>query len=111
MCKLLEFDSYMTAIREEVCSRCIERLLAAPPCEPMGKNCGIELHLPKLVEICHTTDSCLIDPYVDRFHEEICAACDVRPTRQCPCPLDYLLPLAIEAVEAVDKRFSERQPT
>lgn len=104
-----ELADYMAAVREEVCSRCIERLPGAPPCETKGKGCGIELHLPQLVEICHTTDSCLIDPYLDRLHNEICSGCDLRPTRQCPCPLDYLLPLAIAAIEAVDRRQSGRR--
>ena len=88
-----ELDVYMAAIRAEVCSRCIERVPGAPPCDVQGKGCGIEQHLPKLVEICHSTSSCLVD-------------CELQPTHNCPCPMSYLLPLAVEAIEAVDRRLA-----
>ena len=45
-----------------------------------------------------------IDAYIERFHSEVCAHCASRDTRDCPCPLDSLLLLAIEAIEAVDER-------
>ena len=99
-----ELDEYRAELRSAVCSRCIERLPNAPPCGPVGKGCGIERHLAGLVEICRTTDSALIDPYIDRLHETICPACEYRDTSACPCPLDYLLQLAVEAVEKVERR-------
>jgi len=44
-----ELDEYMDEIRWHVCSRCIERVPGGPPCAPLGKRCGIELHLEQLV--------------------------------------------------------------
>jgi len=108
-----ELDEYMAEIREQVCSRCIERPPGAPPCAPHGKSCGIELHLAEIVEVCHKSQGGLLEPYQTRFHEEVCSHCANRSTPQCPCPLDYLLPLAIEAIEAVDERRRSRsaEPT
>jgi len=97
-------DEYRTQLREEVCSRCIEGLPNAPPCGPLGRGCGIERHLTGLVEICRTTDSALIDPYIEKLHDEICSSCEYKDRPACPCPLDYLLQLAVEAVERVQRR-------
>ena len=98
------YDDYVTALRAEVCSRCIERQPGGPPCAPRGKPCGIEAHVPKLVEICRRTDSVLMDPYIEELHDRICADCQFKDTTNCPCPLDYLLQLAVEAIETVERR-------
>ena len=99
-----EYEAYMAEIREQVCTRCIERLPAGPPCFPLGKRCGLELNLPQLVDAVHGVHSLTIDPYIDQFHDEVCTHCPNRPTNQCPCPLEYLLTLAVQAIETVDQR-------
>jgi hypothetical protein len=101
-----EYEEYMAEIREQVCSRCIERPPDGPPCAPQGKRCGVEVNLPQLVDAVHAGRSVLMDPYIAHFHDEVCAHCENRPTDQCPCPLDYLLELAVEAIETVDARQS-----
>jgi hypothetical protein len=108
-----QLDEYRAALRAEVCSHCIERLPDAPPCAPLGKGCGIEQHLEELVKLCRTTESALIDPYIEKLHELICPTCKDKESPSCPCPLDYLLQLAVEAVEKVEHRrlpvqFSDR---
>jgi hypothetical protein len=102
-------DEYMAEIREQVCSHCIERAPGGPPCGPRGKRCGIELHLPAVVEVAHSSRSRAIDPYIERFHADVCEHCANRVTSQCPCPLDPLLLLAIEAIETVDQRHGRLQ--
>ena len=99
-----ELDEYMAEIRQQVCSRCIDRPRGGPPCAPQGKQCGIELHLAEVVEVAHASRSRVMDPYMERFHCDVCAHCATRETRHCPCPLDPLLLLAIQAVETVDER-------
>jgi hypothetical protein len=99
-----DLSDYLVAIREEVCTRCIERPSSGPPCAPLGKRCGIELNLDRLIEAVHTVRSPVIDPYIEAFHSIVCPECAVRLTRQCPCALDYLLMLAVEAIEDVDQQ-------
>ena len=62
------------------------------------------MHLEKLIEICHSVGGTLIDPYMDRIRDEVCACCPSRPTEHCPCAMEYLLPLAVSAIETVDAR-------
>jgi hypothetical protein len=102
-----QLNEYMSEIRVQVCGRCIDRPPGGPPCAPLGKQCGIELHLTEIVELAHRTRSHAIDPYIERFHSDVCAHCANRESRHCPCPLDPLLLLAIEAIETVDERHEE----
>ena len=104
-----EFEEYLAEIREQVCARCINRPPHGPPCAPLGKRCGIELNLPQLVTAVHNVHAGAIDPYIDKFHEDVCTSCANRPTSQCPCPLEYLLTLAVQAIETVDERRAGRR--
>jgi hypothetical protein len=103
-----DLEEYRTELQSKVCSRCIERRAGAPPCAPLGKGCGIERHLPALVQICRTTNSALIDPYIEKLHNTICPDCEYKDKPACPCPLDYLLQVAVEAIETVEDRRAER---
>jgi hypothetical protein len=106
---LCEQDDYLQALREDVCSRCIERRPNAPPCAPVGKSCGIEEHVSELVALCQSTDSSQIAPYIDKLHDEICPDCKAKDGPDCPCPLDYLLQLAVETMERVTQRREARE--
>jgi hypothetical protein len=99
-----ESNEYVAELRKQVCAHCVSRQSGAPPCEPLGIGCGIERHLEQLVEICRAVDSPLIDPYLDRLRDDICADCEYQDQPVCPCPLKYLLPLAVSAVETVEQR-------
>jgi hypothetical protein len=104
----MDLAEYMEEVREQVCSRCIERPPGGPPCEPLGKICGIELHFPELIDSIHQVKSSKIAPYLERNRREICTKCAFQHSSFCACPMDYLLPLIVEAVETVDARRKER---
>lgn len=97
-------DEYKAALRDEVCRRCVSRQPSAPPCDAVGVPCGIEQHLEKVIEICRAVDSPLIDPYLDALRKRVCSDCAFGNSPACPCPLSYLLPLAVSAVEMVEQR-------
>jgi pSer/pThr/pTyr-binding forkhead associated (FHA) protein len=99
-----ELDEYRTAIRQEVCSLCPERPAGGPPCAPLGKECGVEMHLPELIESIRHVHSPLIAPYLARNREQVCAGCALLRSHVCPCPMEYLVVPLVEAVEAVDER-------
>ncbi len=99
-----ELSEYLEEIRERVCSHCIERPPGGPPCAPVGKICGIEAHLPELIDSIHQVRSGLVEPYVARNRLTICQRCSELHGSGCPCPMDYLAVLLVQAVEAVDER-------
>lgn len=97
-------NEYLEEIRREVCSRCVERPPGGPPCAPLGKSCGIELHLPELIESIGQVHSPGIAPYLRHNRAGICSHCAFLHSSICPCPMDYLSVLLVEAVETVDER-------
>jgi hypothetical protein len=103
----LELEEYRDEIRKQVCSRCIERPPGGPPCAPLGKQCGIEIHLPELIDSIHGVGSSpFIAPYLDHNRAAICEKCALLHSSICPCPMDYLAGLLIQAVETVDLRHT-----
>ncbi|HYT92053.1 MAG TPA: hypothetical protein VEL76_25280 [Gemmataceae bacterium] len=103
-----ELQEYLDEMRRHVCARCVERPEGGPPCAPLGKNCGLEMHLPRLVESIRSIHSDLVEPYLEHNRRDICAHCAFLHSDICPCPMDYLSVLVVEAVEAVDERRRER---
>ncbi|MCI0458265.1 MAG: hypothetical protein L0Z62_14975 [Gemmataceae bacterium] len=103
-----DVQEYLDAIREQVCARCVERPPGGPPCAPLGKNCGVEMHLPLLIESVRQVHSGLLQPYLEHNRHEICSHCAFLNSSICPCPMDYLAALVVEAVEDVDQRREQR---
>lgn len=103
-----EVADYFDEIRQQVCSACVERPAGGPPCEPLGKKCGVELHLPELIGSIHEVySSNSIAPYQDHNRQHICESCVFHHSSFCPCPMDYLVVLITQAVETVDQRRKE----
>jgi hypothetical protein len=96
---------YMEEIRKEVCSKCVERPPNGPPCTPLGKECGVETHLPELIDSIHAVQSRSVVPYLFHNRKSICQTCANLHARNCPCPMDYLSVLLVQAVETVDQRI------
>jgi hypothetical protein len=103
-----ELDEYLSEIRNQVCANCVERPSDGPPCEPLGKMCGVELHLPELIESVHSAFSRSIGPYFETKQRQVCDHCSFQHSKFCPCPMDYLLVLVVEAIETVDARHERR---
>ncbi len=95
---------YLQEIRQEVCSQCTERPTGGPPCEPLGKYCGIERYLPELIQSIHEWRSRGIGSLLDHSRQTICSRCPENPSPICPCPLDYFATQVVEAVDTVDQQ-------
>jgi hypothetical protein len=104
MAATLELSEYLDEIRTQVCSRCVERPAGGPPCLPQGKFCGVEMHLEELVKSIHEVRSNFLSPYLNHNRDKICETCAFLHSSFCPCPMDYLLVLLVQAVETVDRR-------
>src|SRR5262245_61451051 len=107
-----DLQEYLDEIRRQVCGRCVERPEGGPPCAPLGKVCGVELHLPRLVSAVREVHSDWMPPYLDSTRRKVCETCPYLRHDCCPCPMDSLAVLVAEAVEAVDRRrqFRAGQP-
>jgi hypothetical protein len=105
-----ELTEYLDEIRQQVCSVCPERAPGGPPCGPQGKVCGVELHLPQIIDAIHQVDSPSITPYLMCNRGQICSHCSYLHSSICPCPMDYLAVLLVQAVETVDQRRQGKLP-
>ncbi len=105
----VDLQEYLEEIRQEVCSRCVERPEGGPLCTPLGKVCGVELHLPELVAAVREVHSDWMAPYLDSTREKVCQSCPYLHHDCCPCPMDSLALLVVQAIEAVDERRKRRQ--
>jgi hypothetical protein len=103
-----DLKEYLEEIREHVCSRCPERPPGGPPCVARGKDCGVEMHLPELIDSIHAVNSKRLAPYLAHNRMEICSRCALLHSDICPCPMDYLALLVVEAVENVDETRAQR---
>lgn len=106
----MDLAEYLDEIRRVVCSHCIERPPGGPPCAPLGKVCGIELHTSKIVETVlrvrreSGAASASVLPYLDQSRMTICRTCSHLHGEDCPCPMETLAVLLVEAVETVADR-------
>jgi hypothetical protein len=109
-----EIREYLDEIRAQVCTHCVERPRGGPPCAPLGKRCGLEINLPSYLDAVHEVDSPSIGSYLESLHRRVCSGCAQLHCEGCPCPLDYLHVLIVQAIETVDQRRSRKacaQPT
>ncbi len=102
-----DLAEYQKEIREQVCACCVERPPEGPPCAPLGKQCGVEMHLPALIDAVHEVQSASMGPYLDNNRRKICEHCPLLHSSDCPCPMDYLAVLVVQAIETVDERRKE----
>jgi hypothetical protein len=100
-------DEYWGEIQKDVCSRCPERPQGGPPCQPLGKQCGVELHFPALMDSIHMVHSNRIEPYLEQNRAEICQHCAFLNSSTCPCPMESLAALIVQAVKTVDQRHDQ----
>jgi hypothetical protein len=67
------------------------------------------MHLPELIDSIHAVHSHRLAPYLAHNRMEICSRCALLHSSICPCPMDYLALLVVEAVEAMDERRGRRE--
>ncbi len=103
-----ELAEYLSEIRKDVCTRCVERPPGGPPCGPLGKWCGVEQNLSELVDAVQDAHGFSMEPYCDSTERHVCDHCPARDSSSCPCPMEQLLVLVVQAVEAVDARRTQR---
>jgi hypothetical protein len=66
------------------------------------------MHLPQLIDSIHAVRSNWIETYLNHNRQHICQTCRLLGESCCPCPMDYLAVLIVQAVETVDRRRSLR---
>ncbi len=105
-------EQYWEAIQGGVFTRCVDEQDGAGNVRLTNEaQCIIKRFLPDIINIVNTIKSNRIEPYIDKFHRDICSQCEsVNPDGSCElraradCCLDRYFPLIVEVIEEVSGR-------
>lgn len=107
------YPQYLQAIRDKVCSVCIERTAEGKCGLASGAVCPIEMYLTRIVTAVHAVSGGDMKRYVASLREGVCAQCPNQgPNGNCPfrlageCLLNRYFSLIVDAIEEVDERAS-----
>jgi hypothetical protein len=105
------------ALRGSVCAVCLDRNDEGSCGLSGGLACGLEAHLPRILEVVETVRSSRMDEYVAAIHQHVCVACVVceqgaqgecRLRNDGACTLDAYLPLVVKAIAEAQRTLNER---
>lgn len=104
----MKLNAYEQAIKQYVCTRCIDCGADGQCRSPDPEGCAIYRFLPELIDIAAKIQDQRIEHYLHCVREEICAYCRNRHTDdKCAvsealnCALDRYLPIVLDALEQV----------
>lgn len=98
---------YLAAIKEKVCSHCIERGPEGECRISPDKICTIESNYDRIVSAILSSTSERYEDYVGALRRNVCQDCSYGNPKSCDdrdqveCPLDRYYPLIVDAVEAI----------
>lgn len=100
---------YIAAIREKVCSICVDSDEQGNCTLNKNELCAVEMFLPKIVKLVKETDSDDIWDYYESLKENICSECNAKTTdgscylrEDANCSLDRYFPLIVDAIRKVE---------
>jgi hypothetical protein len=98
------------ALRDTVCSVCLDCVDDGSCGLSGGRACGLEAHLPRILEVVETGPS----SGMDEFRQRVCVVCEQDAQGVCrlrndgACALDAYLPLVVEAIAEAQRTLKER---
>ncbi|MBU0560947.1 MAG: hypothetical protein KKD86_05400 [Bacteroidetes bacterium] len=102
-------EKYIKAIRENICSICVDSSEEGECTLTNQEICAVENYLPKIIEIIHGSNGDNFDEIYSKLREDICEECYAKSEDgECylredkNCSLDRYFPLIIEVVQKVD---------
>jgi hypothetical protein len=111
--KQVNYIPYREAIKNKVCSHCVD-CTEERKCALTGEDrCGVEIHLEKIVQVVRSVKSARLEDYVKALRDRVCSQCkrqNLDGTCQlrnvAECGLDRYFELVVEAIEEVDRPSS-----
>ncbi len=107
---------YEEAVRNYVCSHCVDFGSDGICHSKDPEGCAIFRHLPQLIEIAERIHDVHLVPYSEEVRKRICTSCrNQHPEGKCSvreslsCALDCYLPLVLEAIEDAKVRKARRE--
>jgi hypothetical protein len=101
-------DKYLKALKENVCSICVDSSEKGLCTLNAKESCAVELFLPKILELIHSNGNANIHEMQTKLRETICVECRTQENGNCylredaNCSLDRYFLLIVEIVQKVD---------
>ncbi|MFI5264495.1 MAG: hypothetical protein ACHQM6_08275 [Candidatus Kapaibacterium sp.] len=100
-------DKYLEAIKEKVCTHCIDADREGNCRISSAKECTIESNYDRIVKSILAVKSTRYEDYVAGLRENVCENCSYGAPENCDdrneveCPLDRYYPMIVDAIEDV----------
>lgn len=104
-------DKYLKAIKQNVCTICVDSNEEGGCSLNEKETCAVELYLPQIIDIVHNTDSEMTQELQNKLRETICVECRTQEGGNCylredaNCSLDRYSSLIVETIQRVDAGF------
>jgi len=101
-------QKYLDALRETVCSICVDSNKEGICNLSEHEICAIENHLEEIVQLVHNTEVDYYDKYYELLREKICVSCREGNGKciirdDANCALDRYFPIIVETIRKVEK--------
>jgi hypothetical protein len=102
-------DKYLNAIKENVCSICVDSNDKGNCTLNSKEACAVEIYLPQIVELIHENESEKLSEIHKKLKETICVDCDTQDEfgvcylrEDANCSLDRYFSLVVDTINRVD---------
>jgi len=102
-------DKYLKAIKQNVCSICVDSNEKGICTLNEKETCAVELFLPQIIEVVHSIESNDKKEYFNKLHEVVCTGCRTQENGNCylredaNCSLDRYFPIIVDIIHKVDR--------
>jgi hypothetical protein len=102
-------DKYLKAIKQNVCSICVDSNEKGGCTLNEKETCAVELYLPQIIEIVNSLESDDIKEYFNKLHDVVCTKCREKEEGSCylredaNCSLDRHFPIIVDVIKKVNK--------
>jgi hypothetical protein len=101
-------DKYLKALKQNVCSICVDSSERGDCTLNQKETCAVELFLPQIIDVVHSVKSEKINAYKEKLRETVCVQCRDKEGGNCylrddaNCSLDRYFSLIVETIQKVD---------
>ncbi len=106
-------DKYQKAIRENVCSICVDSNDSGGCTLTNKETCAVQLYLPEIVDLVHKYDGKNLDELKILLQDKICSHCrtsgqegDCYLREDANCSLDRYFMLIVDVIKRVDNSLN-----
>jgi len=102
-------DKYLKAIKQNVCSICVDSNEKGGCTLNEKETCAVELYLSQIIEIVNSLETDDKKEYFSKLYDVVCTKCREKEEGRCylredaNCSLDRYFPIIVDVIRKVNK--------